>query len=59
MKRKNQENSNGMTIPDHAIERIARCMLPLIQKHYESEVGQQELKERKEQSSSQQITKTE
>ena len=32
-----------MNIPDYAIERLARCMLPLIQKYYESEDGQQEL----------------
>jgi len=59
MEKKNQENGNGMIIPDYAIERIARCMLPLIQKHYESEEGQQELKEWKEQNSSEQISKTE
>jgi len=59
MEKKNQENGNGMIIPDYAIERIARCMLPLIQKHYESEEGQQELNEWKEQSSSEQISKTE
>ena len=33
-----------MNIPDYAIERLARCMLPLIQKYYESEEGQNELK---------------
>jgi len=33
-----------MNIPDYAIERLARAMLPLIQKYYESEVGQEELK---------------
>jgi len=59
MEKQNQENGNSMIIPDHAIERIARCMLPLIQKHYESEEGQQELNEWKEQSSSEQISKTE
>lgn len=32
-----------MNIPDYAIERLARCMLPLIQKYYESEEGQKEL----------------
>ena len=32
-----------MDIPDYAIERIARCMLPMIQKYYESEEGQREL----------------
>ena len=34
-----------MNIPDYAIERLARCMLPLIQKYYESEEGKQELKQ--------------
>lgn len=32
-----------MDIPDYAIERLARAMLPLIQKYYESEDGQKEL----------------
>jgi len=57
MATKNTENGNSMIIPDYAIERIARSMLPLIQKHYESEEGQQELKEWKEQTSSKQILK--
>ena len=34
-----------MDIPDYAIERMARCLLPMIQKYYESEEGQRELKE--------------
>ena len=34
-----------MDIPDYAIERMARCLLPMIQKYYESEEGQKELKE--------------
>ena len=38
-----------MDIPDYAIERIARCMLPMIEKYYESEEGQQELTAWKEQ----------
>jgi len=32
-----------MNIPGHAIERLARCMLPMIQKYYDSEEGQKEL----------------
>jgi len=32
-----------MNIPDYAIERLARTMLPLIQKYYVSEEGQREL----------------
>ena len=35
-------NSCGMDIPDYAIERIARCMFPMIRSYYESEEGQQE-----------------
>ena len=37
-----QKNS-GMEIPDYAIERIARCLLPMIQAYYESDEGQAEL----------------
>ena len=37
----NKENkspleSSGMDIPDYAIERMARCLLPMMQKYYES-----------------------
>ena len=32
-----------MDIPDYAIERIARCLLPMIQAYYESDEGQAEL----------------
>ena len=32
-----------MEIPDYAIERIARCLLPMIQTYYESDEGQAEL----------------
>ena len=40
----NQENkspleSSGMDIPDYAIERMARCLLPMMQKYYESVEG--------------------
>ena len=27
--------NSGMEIPDYAIERIARCLLPMIQTYYE------------------------
>ena len=37
-----QKNS-GMEIPDYAIERIACCLLPMIQAYYESDEGQAEL----------------
>lgn len=39
------KNNSDMNIPDFAIERLARCMLPMLQKYYESEEGQQELAE--------------
>ena len=35
--------NSGMEIPDYAIERIARCLLPMIQAYYESDEGQTEL----------------
>ena len=34
-----------MQIPDYAIERMARCLLPIIQRYYDSEEGQRELKQ--------------
>ena len=44
----NQENkspleSSGMDIPDYAIERMARCLLPMMQKYYKSVEGKKEL----------------
>ncbi len=44
----NKENkspleSSGMDIPDYAIERMARCLLPMMQKYYESTEGKAEL----------------
>ena len=35
--------SSGMDIPDYAIERMARCLLPMMQKYYESTEGKAEL----------------
>lgn len=37
------KTSSGMEIPDYAIERIARCLLPMIQQYYDSPEGQAEL----------------
>ena len=34
------QKSSGMEIPDYAIERIARCLLPMIREYYESAEGQ-------------------
>ena len=44
----NKENkspleSSGMDIPDYAIERMARCLLPIMQKYYESTEGKEEM----------------
>lgn len=39
------KSSSGMDIPNFAIERIARCMLPMLQQYYESDEGQRELAE--------------
>lgn len=35
-------------IPDHVIESLARCILPAIQKYFESEEGQREFEKWKE-----------
>lgn len=36
---------NQSDYPDHAIERVARCILPDILAYFESEEGQQEFEE--------------
>ena len=38
-----ESKSPGMDIPDFAIERIARCLLPMIQSYYESDEGKQDM----------------
>ena len=38
-------SSSGMDIPDFQIEAIARCLLPKIQRYYESADGQKDLTE--------------
>ena len=38
-------SSSGMEIPDYAFESIARSLLPIIQKYYESDEGKQALAE--------------
>lgn len=35
-------NKAKQDVPDHAIEALARCALPLIQAYFESEEGQRE-----------------
>lgn len=43
--RENKPASNGMDIPDHVIESIARSLLPVIRSFYESEEGQRAFEE--------------
>ena len=43
--KKCENNNPGMEIPNSAIERIARCLLPMIQSYYESGVGRQDMAE--------------
>ena len=38
--------SSGMDIPDYAIERMARCLLSMMQKYYENTAGKKELADR-------------
>ncbi len=44
-KKNNPGKTESMQIPDYAIERMARCLLPMIQRYYESEEGQRELRQ--------------
>ena len=43
MAKSKSQSCSDMDIPNYAIERIARSMLPMIQIYYDSEEGQQEL----------------
>ena len=45
MSKKIQKSNSGMDIPDYQFEAIARCLLPKIQKYYESEDGKKALAE--------------
>ena len=45
MGKKTRKTSSGMDIPDYQIEALARCLLPKIQKYYESEDGKRDLAE--------------
>lgn len=45
MAKKVQKSSSGMDIPDYQFEALARCLLPKIQKYYESEEGKKDLAE--------------
>ena len=48
--KKPRQESSGMKIPDYAIERMARCLLPIMRTYFESEEGQTELKAWEEES---------
>lgn len=43
LENKSPLESSGMDIPDYAIERMARCLLPMMQKYYESTERKDEL----------------
>jgi hypothetical protein len=45
MAKKTQKPNSGMDIPDYQFEALARCLLPKIQKYYESEEGKADLAE--------------
>lgn len=45
MAQKKKLQNSGMNIPDEAIERVARAMLPLMQQYFESEEGKLQLEE--------------
>ena len=47
--KKGQKNGCYLAnVPDHEIEALARCLLPEIQKYFESEEGQREFREWKQ-----------
>ena len=43
MKPNDELNNSGMKIPNYQLEAIARCLLPKIQKYYESDLGKKDL----------------
>ena len=45
MAKKTLKPNSGMDIPDYQFEALARCLLPKIQKYYESEDGKNDLAE--------------
>ena len=45
MAKKTLKPNSGMDIPDYQFEALARCLLPKIQKYYESEAGKADLAE--------------
>ena len=57
MAKKNQKQNSGMNIPDYQFEALARCLLPKIQKYYESEDGKKDLIEYRAEKERQKETK--
>lgn len=45
MAKKIKKSNSGMDIPDYQFEALARCLLPKIQKYYESDEGKKDLAE--------------
>lgn len=45
MAKKVHKSNSGMDIPEYQFEALARCLLPKIQKYYESEEGKKDLTE--------------
>lgn len=50
-----ERQNRGMDIPDFAIERIARCLLPMIQSYYESDEGRRDMAEWEQQQKTEQV----
>ncbi len=45
MAKRTPKPNSGMDIPDYQFEALARCLLPIIQKYYESDEGKKALAE--------------
>ena len=58
MAKKVQRSNSGMDIPDYQFEALARCLLPKIQKYYESEDGKKDLAEYRAEKAAQAQVKT-
>ena len=50
-KMKNYNKDHNIDIPQHDIEALARCLLPAIQKFFDSEEGMREFEEWKQRQS--------
>ena len=58
MANKVQKSNSGMDIPDYQLEALARCLLPKIQRYYESEEGKKDLADYRAEKSKQAQVKT-